>query len=197
MLRVGLTGGIASGKTAVSDLFAQQGAEIIDTDLISRELVEPGTPLLAKITDYFGKEILTDDSSLDRQRLREIVFSDESKRQQLEEMLHPAIRERVNERVNASTANYVIIVIPLLQETRYPYELDRILVVDTPESAQIERLIKRDNISAELAKEILKAQATRQSRLEIADDIISNDENIDALKAKVSSLHRQYIELSV
>lgn len=193
MLVVGLTGGIASGKSEVSALFEQTGAEVIDTDLISRELVEPGRPLLETICNEFGREILNPDGSLNRQQLRDIIFEDDKARNRLEEILHPAIRETVRKRIATSSAPYAIVVIPLLAETRYPYELDRILVVDTLRENQVSRLMKRDKISEEAALKILDTQATREQRLAIADDIILNDGDKSHLSDKVQALNDQYL----
>jgi dephospho-CoA kinase len=196
MLTVALTGGIASGKSVITDLFEKLGAEIIDTDLISRELVEPGSPLLKKITELFGDEVLDQSKALDRTKLRQRVFNNSDERIALEELLHPAIRQHVYERIAASDADYVIVAIPLLTETRYPYELDRILVVDTPLQQQLARLVERDKLSEETAMKIVAAQSDRETRLAVADDVIINDGSIDALKKKVLELHKNYTHLS-
>ena len=196
MFRVALTGGIASGKSVVTDLFEELGVEVIDTDIISRKLVEPGSPLLKQITDHFGEEVLDQSKALDRIKLRQRVFNNSEERIALEELLHPAIRQNVYERIAESDADYVIIAIPLLTETRYPYELDRILVVDTPLQQQLERLVERDKISEEAAMKIVSAQSDRETRLAVADDIITNADSIDALKQKVSDLHKYYTDLA-
>ncbi|OOY35948.1 dephospho-CoA kinase [Solemya velum gill symbiont] len=196
MLRVALTGGIASGKSVVTDLFEKLGAEVIDTDLISRELVEPGNPLLKQICELFGEDILDESQALDRAKLRQRIFNNNEERIALEELLHPAIRQRVYERIAESDADYVIVAIPLLTETRYPYELDRILVVDAPRQQQLERLVERDKLSGKAARKMVEAQSDREVRLAVADDIITNDDSIYALKQKVEELHKNYTRLS-
>ncbi|WP_306341477.1 dephospho-CoA kinase, partial [Solemya elarraichensis gill symbiont] len=196
MLRVALTGGIASGKSVVTELFEKLGVEVIDTDLVSRELVEPGSPLLKQISEHFGEDVLDQSKALDRKKLRQRVFNNSEERIALEELLHPAIRQHVYERIAASDANYVIVAIPLLTETRYPYKLDRILVVDAPLQQQLARLMERDKLSGEAARKIVAAQSDRQARLAVADDVITNDGSIDALKQKVEELHKYYTQLS-
>ena len=197
MLRVGLTGGIASGKSAASDYFASLGIPVIDTDLISRQLVQPGSEALAQIVETFGETILDTTGALDRARLRRIVFASDEKRHQLEDILHPAIRERVEELVSAiRQAPYVVIVIPLLFETRYPIAVDRVLVIDTGEERQLERLMQRDNIDRAQALAMLQAQMSREQRLENADDIVSNEGNIQELEARLLELHHRYLEMA-
>jgi dephospho-CoA kinase len=197
MLRIGLTGGIASGKSAASDCFASLGVPVIDTDLISRELVQPGTEGLQQIIENFGESILDETGMLDRARLRAIVFASDDKRQLLEEILHPAIRNRVEELVAEITqAPYVIIVIPLLFETRYPIPVDRVLLVDVNEDLQLERLIQRDNLDREQARAMLRAQTTRQQRLQMADDIIRNNGSIEELHAQLRTLHHDYLVMA-
>lgn len=193
MLVVGLTGGIGSGKTAVSDAFARRGAAVIDTDLIARELVEPGRPALAEIRARFGAEILTDDGRLDRRRLRELIFTDPQARTDLETILHPRIDATVRERLAAVDTPYAIVVIPLLTETgrRRDY-LDRVLVVDVPERLQIERVTARDRVSEAQARQALAAQAGRAERLALADDVIHNDASLAALDRQIDALHQSY-----
>ena len=197
MLRIGLTGGIASGKSAVSDCFASLGVPVIDTDLISRELVQPGTEGLQQIIENFGDGVLDETGKLDRARLRAIVFASDDKRQLLENILHPAIRDRVEELVaEIIQAPYVIIVIPLLLETRYPIPVDRVLVIDTDEELQLERLEQRDNLNREQARAMLRAQTTRQQRLKNADDIIRNNGSIEELHAQLRTLHHDYLVMA-
>jgi dephospho-CoA kinase len=197
MLRIGLTGGIASGKSAASDCFASLGVPVIDTDLISRELVQPGTESLQRIIENFGDGVLDEAGMLDRAQLRAIVFASEDKRYELEEILHPAIRDRVEELVAEITqAPYVIIVIPLLLETRYPIPVDRVLLVDMDEDLQLERLIQRDNLNREQARAMLRAQTTRQQRLKNADDIIRNNGSIEELHAQLRTLHHDYLVMA-
>ena len=197
MLRIGLTGGIASGKSAASNYFASLGIPLIDTDLISRELVQPGSQGLQRIAETFGETVLDATGALDRARLREIVFSSDAQRRQLEDILHPAIRDRVEELLaEIANAPYVIIVIPLLIETRYPIPVDRVLVIDTEEERQLDRLMQRDGFSIEQARAMLDAQAARQQRLQHADDIVTNDGSIKQLHAQLLKLHDNYLQMA-
>jgi dephospho-CoA kinase len=197
MLRIGLTGGIASGKSAASDYFASLGIPVIDTDLISRELVQPGTGGLQRIVETFGESVLDDKDALDRPRLREIVFASDIKRRRLEDLLHPAIRDRVEELVaEIANAPYVIIVIPLLFESRYPIPVDRVLVIDTDEQRQLDRLMQRDDISIEQARGMLDAQTSRQARIRQADDVVSNDGSLEELQAQLLKLHHDYLGMA-
>jgi len=197
MLRIGLTGGIASGKSAASDYFASLGIPVIDTDLLSRELVQPGSEGLQRIFETFGESVLDESGALYRARLRELVFASDTKRGQLEEILHPLIRDRVEELVaTIGNAPYVIIVIPLLVETRYPIPVDRVLVIETDEERQLERLMQRDDISIEQAQIMLDAQASREQRLQQADDIVHNNAGIKELQAQLLTLHYDYLEIA-
>lgn len=195
-LTVGLTGGIGSGKTTVSNLFRQLGADIIDADEIARALVSKGSPHLAAIREHFGAGILDTDGNLDRRTLREKVFQDPAARQWLESLLHPAVRQAITEQLQQSTAPYAMVVIPLLVESgSYPF-LDRIAVVDIPEAMQIERTVSRDDSSAELVEKILASQASRQQRLAHADDVIDNSGTPEALAQQVNLLHERYLTLA-
>lgn len=196
MLLIGLTGGIGSGKSTVCQLFAQLGVPIIDTDTIAHALVEPGQPALKQLEAIFGHEIIDQQGHLDRAILRERVFSDASERQRLESILHPLIRSKMQRELKMLRASYVIIAIPLLLEKGWQNEADRILVVDTDESLQIERTIKRDGISADEVKRIMQTQVSRQQRIDAADDIIHNDGKREALKAQVLNLHQHYLQLA-
>ena len=199
MYTIGLTGGIASGKTTVSNLFAEAGAAVVDADIAARKVVEPGQPSLEKIADAFGKEILDESGGLDRTALREKVFASESARKELEAILHPAIREFMHQWIAALEAEgfpYCVRVVPLLVETGQHKDVDRTLVVDVPRETQIERLMLRDGGSDELAEQILASQASREERLAIADDVIKNDGAPEGLKAAVEKLHQQYLLLA-
>lgn len=196
MLVIGLTGGIGSGKTTVCRHFAALGVPVIDTDLIAREVVAPGQPGLTKVTDTFGLEILAPDGTLDRARLRERIFADTEARHTLESILHPLIRTRMEEQLAALQAPYAIVAIPLLVETGRREHLDRILVVDSPEELQIARVCQRDEVKREQAEAILKAQCSRASRLAVADDVIYNTDDLAALEAQVSQMHRRYLQLA-
>jgi len=197
MLTVALTGGIGSGKTQVSDYFVSLGVPVIDTDIISRQLVEPGQPALEKITESFGHQLLFASGQLDRAALREIIFNDATARKKLEDILHPAIREKVQHQLQALSFPYVIIVIPLYVETGQFLKTDRILVVDCPQEIQKKRVLARDNVSMEQLGKILEAQVTREQRLAVADDIIVNDADIETLQHKVRQLHEQYLHTSL
>jgi len=195
-LRIGLTGGIASGKSTVAALFAALGVPIIDTDLIAREVVAPGTPLLAKLIERFGPRMLNGDGSLDRRALRAEVFADDAARRDLEALLHPAIRDRVEARSHdlalRGPGAYQIIAIPLLVESGGRIPVDRVLLVDCPEALQIRRVMARDHSSESAARAVLGAQATRAERLAAADDVIENAGELPVLRDRVLALHRQY-----
>jgi dephospho-CoA kinase len=194
--RVALTGGIASGKTTVANLFAELGVPLIDSDLIAREVVEPGQPALDAVAAAFGRDVLGPDGRLDRRRLREIIFSDPAARARLEGILHPAIRAEMDRQsaAAAATGPYQLLVIPLLAEGGggRGNRADRVLVVDVPESTQIERLMARDAVTREQAQASLQAQANRAARLAIANDVVINTGHIDELRAQVAGLHERY-----
>jgi dephospho-CoA kinase len=195
-IRIGLTGGIASGKSTVADLFAALGAPIVDTDVIARQVVEPGQPALDEIRDVFGDVVIKEDGTLDRSRLREIVFADDARRKQLESVLHPRIRDAAFLQASLASGPYVIIVVPLLFESPMKNAMDRILVVDCSEETQFRRLADRDNESEEQVRRIIAAQANRAERLSIADDVISNDGNLADTRNAVRSLHELYLSLA-
>jgi len=194
---VGLTGGIASGKSTVANLFSCQGIEIIDADEISRTLVKTGSPALEAIVKHFGSSITDAEGNLDRKQLRELVFADNAKKEWLENLLHPLVRQEIQRQVAASSSQYVIIVVPLLLESENYSDVDRILVIDVPENVQLERIKKRDGSSETLARSIMDAQMKRERRLESADDVISNNSGMDSLEEQVKNLHHQYLQLSV
>jgi dephospho-CoA kinase len=195
-LLIGLTGGIASGKSAVAELFAQLGAPVLDTDQIARDVVEPGTPTLAKLVAEFGSEILDANGRLDRARMRARVFADPAQRKRLEAITHPAIREELAARAQRAEGPYQIHVIPLLVESGRADLYDRVLLVDTTEEAQLQRLLARDGSSLEQARRILAAQASREDRLNAADDVIVNTGTLQDLQQFVQTLHRNYTILS-
>ena len=191
--RVALTGGIASGKTAVANIFATHGVPVIDTDVIAREVVEPGQPALAAVVDAFGTGVLAADGRLDRPRLRERIFGDAEARRRLEAILHPAIRTEMERQSRAAGGPYQVLVIPLLVEGGRRDHFDRVLVVDVPEATQIERLVRRDGVSRDQAEAALRAQASRDARLAFADDVIDNTGDVAALEARVTKLHGDYL----
>ena len=194
--RIALTGGIASGKSTVAQLFTTLGARLIDTDLLARELVEPGMPALAEIAARFGAGVLTPDGHLDRARLRDIVFADPAARTALEAILHPRIRALVEQRSRTAGGPYQLIAIPLLVEGGTQQTFDRVLVVDCDPEDQLRRLMVRDRMDAATAARIMAAQASRAQRLSAADDVIRNDGDIAALAEKVETLHKAYLDAS-
>jgi dephospho-CoA kinase len=196
-LLIALTGGIASGKTAVAKLFEQLGVPVLDTDQIARDVVEPGTTTLAKLVDTFGAEILDASGRLDRRRMRERVFANPQDRARLEAIVHPAIRAELARRSTNAGGVYQIHVIPLLVEGGRARDYDRVLVVDCPRELQLSRLMKRDGASEEQANAILAAQATREQRLAIADDVITNTGTFEDLEREVAALHEKYLKKAV
>lgn len=191
--RVGLTGGIACGKTTVANLFAALGVPIVDTDLLAREVVAPGSALLPRIAEHFGPEIVAADGSLDRRILRERVFADAAERRWLEQLTHPAIRALTDERSAAARGPYAIVAIPLLVETQGATRFSRVLVVDCEPVLQIARVQARDGITRDAALRMLAAQVPRETRLAAAHDIIRNDGDLAALRDQVEKLHRAYL----
>ena len=195
-MSVALTGGIASGKSTVAALFAERGVPIIDLDEIAREVVSPGSALLAQVIERFGPAVRAADGSLERRALRELIFRDPSARAELEALLHPAIRARAAQRAQAVTAPYLITVIPLLAESGGARSYDRVLLVDSDERLQRERLARRDGSSAALIEAALKSQATRAARRALADDVIVNDGEPESLAPQVQQLHARYLQLA-
>ncbi|MCB1773150.1 MAG: dephospho-CoA kinase [Gammaproteobacteria bacterium] len=196
MFKVGLTGGIGSGKTAASDHFARLGAAVIDTDLISRELVEPGQAALADIVGHFGSGILDPAGHLDRAQLRERVFGDPAERRILEGILHPRIRATMLARAEQASAPYALLVIPLLIETGQQALVDRVLLIDVPEDIQRSRVAARDGQRLDQVERILAAQTDRATRQREADDTICNDSGLEQLQAAVEAMHRKYLQLA-
>ena len=190
---VGLTGGIGSGKTAVSDLFQDLGITIVDADLASRVVVEKGREELNKIAEHFGKDILNSSGELDRAKLREVIFKSEEEKLWLESLLHPAIASQIQKELDSSESPYTILVSPLLLETDQKNFCSTVLVVDVPVEIQIERTSKRDNVSGEQIKSIIASQIDRDSRLEQADEVILNDGSIEHLESKVQELHKKFL----
>lgn len=192
-IRIGLTGGIASGKSTVADMFADLGIAVIDTDLIAREVVQPGQPALIEIRSIFGDSVFNADGTLDRSALRQRIFSDDAAREQLESILHPLIQDETIQRINTATGSYIVVVVPLLANSPLREHIDRILVVDCDAATQIERLLARDAETVEQARRILAAQASREQRLAIADDVIDNNSTLAAVSTQVSAIHDRYI----
>ncbi len=196
MLTIGLTGGIASGKTLAARYFAELGITVIDADIIARDVVVAGTAAHEKIIQHFGTRVLDKNGGLLREKLREVIFVDANEREWLEQLLHPLILQEIKQRIKQAHSLYCIVVIPLLLEKNTNEGIDRILVIDAPETLQIQRLKQRDNLTEDLIKAILRTQLTRQQRLPKADDVIINDGEVTQLKQEVNKLHNKYLNLA-
>ena len=199
MFIIALTGGIGSGKTTVSEIFKSKGIPIIDTDIIARQIVEQDKPAYDEVIKEFGIAILNPDKTISREYLRKLIFSSEKKRLQLEKILHPLIWDEVALQISKLRSSYCIVVVPLLVENLTkdkPIKFDRILVIDTTEELQLKRSIQRDNSDETMIKKIMNNQVSRQTRLDAADDVILNVDNLDSLSRDTQSLHAQYIALS-
>ena len=192
---IGLTGGIGSGKTAVSDSFEALGIDVVDADLASRVVVQKGKPCLLKIAQHFGEDILTKEAELDRAKLREIIFKSEEEKNWLESLLHPAIANQIQDELNASKSPYTILVSPLLLETNQKDFCSKVLAVDVPVETQIERTLKRDGVSKEQVQAIINSQISRNDRLNLADEIIVNDGTLEDLEIAVKILHEKFLSL--
>ncbi len=196
MLKIGLTGGIGCGKSTVSTLFEELGIPVIDADIIARDLVTPGTPALTQLEQVFGKQIILQDGTLNRPKLRDVVFSDPQQKKQLESILHPLIYARIKQELKLLNCAYCILSIPLLLETKMTDLVDRILVVDCPVETQIERVNQRDGLSRERVISIIASQISREQRLTSADDIIDNSKSPSQLAEQVKKLHNLYLKLA-
>ncbi len=196
MLIIGVTGGIGSGKTAVTNEFKKLGIEIVDADLAARTIVKKGRPALEKIHDRFGSQILIDNGELDRAQLRKIIFEDSEQRKWLEQLTHPLIRDEIVHGLRSATSPYVILSSPLLIESGQYHLVKRTLVVDVPVELQLERTYQRDNNPKPQVQAIIDAQISREKRLEHADDILSNDKDMANLVEQVKTLHQTYLDMS-
>ena len=192
MRRVGLTGGIASGKTTVANVFAGLGAGVIDTDNLAREVVAPGEPGLGAVREAFGSSVISNSGRLDRRALRKLVFANPEDRRRVEAILHPLIRGRTSEKLDQLDAPYALVVVPLLFETGFETLVDRVAVVDCPRDVQMERLRARDGIDNPEAEAMLSAQANRDTRLARADDVIDNSGDWERTRERVRDLDAQY-----
>lgn len=192
---LGLTGGIGSGKSAAAQCFVDLGVHLVDADHAARWVVEPGRPALAQIAEHFGPSVLQADGTLNRSAMRELIFKDPQQRVWLESLLHPLIREEIRQYLARAESAYAILVSPLLLETSQHQMVQRVLVIDVPESVQIERTVLRDKTNEEQVRAILKAQASREERLSRADDVIVNDRDPAWLKSEVERLHHYYLTL--
>ncbi len=196
-LKIGLTGGVASGKTTVSDFFKGLGISVIDADVISHEVTQPDGSAFEEIISSFGSNILDENGLIDRKKMRAIIFDDASKKEMLERIIHPKVREEMFDSVSQSNDHYLIVSVPLLVETGMNQMMDRTLVVDCSEETQIERLIHRDKITLDEAKSILRNQTSRSNRLKAADDLIVNEKNVtlNELEKEVLELNERYSKL--
>jgi dephospho-CoA kinase len=192
MLKIGLTGGIGSGKSTVANLFRLHNVDVIDADKIAREIVASGTPAFKEIIAHFGKKLINKNNELDRTALRNLVFNDPKELEWLNQCLHPKIRAEINRQANNASGPYVILDIPLLFENKLEHLVHRILVVDVPEKVQIDRVMARDNSTEQLVKSIMSKQVSREYRLSRADDILDNTQSLEQLKHKVNELHQKY-----
>jgi dephospho-CoA kinase len=197
---IGLTGGIGCGKSAASDYFKQKGVDIIDADLLAREVVAPNTPAMQKIIEHFGKAIVSDAGELNRAKLRQLVFENPDERHWLESLLHPLIRQRIHreidekvreESVMPSKLGYIVLSAPLLLENKLDALVDRVLVIDCDEELQLQRALARDESDAETVKKIIKKQISREERLAQADDVITNNRSLNELHKKLETYHHQ------
>jgi dephospho-CoA kinase len=193
---VGISGGIGSGKTTVTDLFAKYGIEVIDADVIAREVVEPETPALKAIIHKFGESVLDPSGSLDRAKLRNLVFEDVEVKNWLNKLLHPAIRQQMLLQTQQAKSAYCLLSVPLLVENKLNEQVDRVVIVDVDEQTQLQRTLLRDKTNAPQIRAIMNAQATRQQRLAVADDIIDNNGKADDLAKQVAHLHQHYLQLA-
>ncbi len=194
--RIGLTGGIASGKSTIANMFAELGASIIDTDVIAREVVRAGEPAIDEIRERFGDIVIDDTGNLDRAALRKLVFSNDGARLDLESILHPRIGAETRRQADAVSGPYQIIVVPLLVGSPLLQFVDRVLVVDCDEETQVQRLLARDAETTEQAHRMIAAQANREARLAIADDVISNDQDLENSLQQIVLLDRKYRDLA-
>lgn len=191
---VALTGGIGSGKSTVANAFAQLGIQVVDADIIARQVVEPGSPALEAIVDHFGPQMLSSKGELNRRLLRERIFDNENEKAWLNALLHPLIQQETQRQIAQATSPYVIWVVPLLVENQLQHRANRVLVVDVSRETQRQRTILRDNVSPELTEKILAAQATREARLAVANDVIDNNGAPDAIASDVARLHARYLQ---
>ncbi len=193
---VGVTGGIGSGKSAVTDFLANLGITIIDADIAARKVVERGQPALQEIAKHFGSQILLKDGQLDRKELRNIIFAEVTEKTWLEQLLHPKINTLIEEQIKQAPPPYVVLVSPLLIETSQHLLVDKVLVVDVPESIQLTRTMTRDNMTEEQTHRIISSQASRKKRLTYADDIIDNSGSLEDLHKALAIYHKQYLKLA-
>jgi len=193
---VGVTGGIGSGKTAVTDRFIQLGIDVVDADIVAREVVAIGSKVLAAIEAHFGREILLTDGSLDRAKLRTIIFTDVEQKKWLNQLMHPAIRTELIQQLSQADSVYVILSAPLLLENNLQFLVDKVLSVDVPEKLQVERASLRDGVSAEQIQAIIESQITRELRLQRSDEVIDNSGDLEQLQLEVDKAHQRFLQMS-
>ena len=196
LLTIALTGGIGSGKTSIASIFKSLGVPIIDSDTISKEIILPGKPCFKDIVNEFGEEILTNKGTIDRYKLRDIIFNNDKARIKLENITHPIIFKNIDIQTSLINYPYCLVIVPLLIETKSVKYFDKVLLVDTFKNIQFERVSKRDSMSLTLLRKIIKIQATRSERLKYADDIIENNNEIGNLNEYINILHKKYLTLS-
>ena len=196
VLTIALTGGIGSGKTSIASIFKSLGVPIIDSDTISKEIILPGKPCFKDIVNEFGEEILTNKGTIDRYKLRDIIFNNDKARIKLENITHPIIFKNIDIQTSLINYPYCLVIVPLLIETKSVKYFDKVLLVDTFKNIQFERVSKRDSMSLTLLRKIIKIQATRSERLKYADDIIENNNEIGNLNEYINILHKKYLTLS-
>lgn len=195
-LVIGLTGGIASGKTTVANIFQKEfGIEVVDADIVARQVVEPGSEGLVQISQHFGQSIIQPDGCLDRARLREIIFAQPSEKEWLNHLLHPMIRKEMMKALENVRSEYALLVIPLMVENNLQSLADKVIVVDVDQDTQIQRTVERDNVNIEQARAILASQATREQRLAIADYVIKNNTKNQKLLYQITELHKKFLEM--
>jgi len=192
---IGLTGGIGSGKSAAANFFHSEGVTVLDADQLAREVIEQNTPGFQSIVDYFGSDIIGEDGSIDRAKLRQEIFDDKEKKKAIESIIHPLVRDLMAERIAASTSPYSIIMVPLIFETNSMSAYNRILVIDCDTKLQLERATLRDNNSSEQIQKILDSQCSRTERLSIANDVIPNNDSLENLKTRSLAMHKFYLGL--
>ena len=193
---VGLTGGIGSGKSAATAIFENLGIDIVDADEVARDVVEVGSEGLRHIAEHFGETILLEDGSLDRAALRERVFADAKEKHWLNGLLHPLIRSRMQQLISESTSPYCILSVPLLVENKLTEMCNHVVVVDCPETMQLERALKRDGSTEQTIKSIMASQATRQERVSAADDVLDNSTTLEALASQIATIHQKLLSLA-
>jgi len=192
---IGLTGGIGSGKSAAANFFHSEGVTVLDADQLAREVIQQNTPGFQSIVDYFGSDIIGEDGSIDRAKLRQEIFDDKEKKKAIESITHPLVRDLMAERIAASTSPYSIIMVPLIFETNSMSAYNRILVIDCDTKLQLERATLRDNNSSEQIQKILDSQCSRTERLSIANDVIPNNDTLENLKTRSLAMHKFYLGL--